>query len=340
MPALRFALFGAGFWSRFQLAAWKQLPEAECVAIYNRTRPKAEALADEFGVPAVYDDPEQLLHQEKLDFIDIVTDNSTHGRFVHMAVNHRLPVICQKPIAPTLAEAESMFEACRQAGLPFFIHENYRWQMPIRALKRVLENGEIGTPYRARIEFISAFPDIVNQPFLAELEQYLLADMGTHILDLARFLFGEADRVYCQTYQNQRQIRGEDVATVMMQMKTGKTVLCQMALATTPIERDYFPQTFFFVEGEKGSVELGPNYWIRVTTEEGTHAKRYPPPRYPWADPDHDVVHASIVDCHANLLSALLGKVPAETTSEDNLKTLRLVFAAYQSAREGRVVTV
>ncbi|MGH9837534.1 MAG: Gfo/Idh/MocA family protein [Blastocatellia bacterium] len=340
MSPLRFAIFGAGFWSRFQLAAWKQLPEAECVAIYNRTRPKAEALAREFGVPAVYDDPEELLNRETLDFIDIITDNSTHGRFVRMAASRRLPVICQKPIAPTLAEAESMFEVCREAGVPFFIHENYRWQAPIRALKGVLERGEIGAPYRARIECISAFPDIVNQPFLAELEQYLLADMGTHILDLARFLFGEAERVYCQTYRNQPQIKGEDVATVMIRMKAGNTVLCQLALATTPIERDYFPQTFFFIEGEKGSVELGPNYWIRVTTEKGTHAKRYPPPRYQWADPDYDVVHASIVDCHANLLGALQGKAPAETTAEDNLKTLRLVFAAYESAREAKVVTV
>ena len=74
MSTLRFAIFGTGFWSRFQLAAWRELEGIECVALYNRTRSKAEALAAHFGIPAVYDNPEELLDKEKLDFIDIITD--------------------------------------------------------------------------------------------------------------------------------------------------------------------------------------------------------------------------------------------------------------------------
>ena len=87
-------------------------------------------------------------------------------------------------------------------------------------------------------------------------------------------------------------------------------------------------------------VELGSDYWIRTTTESGTFACRYPPPRYAWADPAYDTVHASIVACHADLLAALQGVKSAETTAEDNLKTLDLVFAAYESARTGQVVEV
>ena len=69
-----------------------------------------------------------------------------------------------------------------------------------------------------------------------------------------------------------------------------------------------------------------------------THAQRCPPPRYAWADPAYDVVHASIVPCNADILGALRGK-PAETTGEDNLKTMELVFAAYESAKTNRVVS-
>ncbi len=72
--SLRFAIFGAGFWSRFQLAAWREIDGAECVAVYNRTRANADALAREFDVPAIYDDPEELLKREGLDFVDITTD--------------------------------------------------------------------------------------------------------------------------------------------------------------------------------------------------------------------------------------------------------------------------
>ena len=61
------------------------------------------------------------------------------------------------------------------------------------------------------------------------------------------------------------------------------------------------------------------------------------PPQYPWADPAYGVVHASIVPCNTHLLKALRGEGMAETTGEDNLKTLRLVFAAYESAKSGKV---
>jgi predicted dehydrogenase len=116
------------------------------------------------------------------------------------------------------------------------------------------------------------------------------------------------------------------------------TVLVEMAYAENALERERFPETFAFVEGDKGSVELAPDFWIRVTTQAGTWAKRCPPPRYAWADPAYDVVQASMVPCLANLLQALRGHGPAETTAEDNLQTLRLVFAAYESARTGQVV--
>jgi predicted dehydrogenase len=112
----------------------------------------------------------------------------------------------------------------------------------------------------------------------------------------------------------------------------------EMAYAGTPLERERFPETFIFVEGPLGSIELGPDYWVRVTTAEGTHAKRCPPPRYAWADPAYDVVHSSIVPCQANLLKALRGEEPGETAGEDNLKTVRLVFACYDSAAAGQAI--
>src|SRR5215213_7809824 len=218
MSPLRFAIFGTVFWARFQLAAWRELEGVECVALYNRTRAKADALAREFGVPRVYDDPVALLDQEQLDSIDIITDVDTHSRFVQLAAQYTLPVICQKPMAPTLAEADRMVALCRDAGVPFLIHENWRWQTPIRQLKRLLDEGRIGRPFRARIDMISGFPVFVNQPFLKDLEQFIITDMGSHTLDVARMLFGEATSLYCQTQRIHANIKGEDVATIMLTM--------------------------------------------------------------------------------------------------------------------------
>lgn len=338
MSNLRFAILGIGFWSRFQLAAWRELEGAECVALYNRTRAKAEALAQEFGVPSIYDDPEELLRRERLDFIDVITDVDSHSRFVRLAAAHRLAVICQKPMAASLAEAERMVAACREAGVVFFVHENWRWQTPIRAFNQALSDGKIGRLFRARLSMITGFPVFANQPFLRGLEHFILTDLGSHILDVARFLFGEAETLYCHTDRIHSDIRGEDVATVMMRTANCRSVLCEMAYAGNPIERECFPETLIFVEGEHGTAELGQNYWVRVTTAEGTHAQRFPPPSYSWALPDFNLVQASIVPCNANLLQALRGEAEAETTGEDNLKTARLVFAAYDSAGSGEVV--
>jgi len=338
MADLRFAMFGAHFWARFQLAAWYEFQGVKCVALYNRTVSKAEKLAREFGVPAVYGDAEELLQKEELDFVDICTDVFSHSRFVEMVAKRRLPLICQKPMGPSLAVAEGMVQTCREAGVPFYIHENWRWQTPIRQLKQVLNEGAIGTPFRARLTMVSGFPVFINEPALKDWEEFILWDMGTHILDVARFLFGEADRLYCQVHQVHGDIKGEDIATVMMHMGGKTTVISELGYAGNYLERERFPETFIFVEGDKGSAELCPDYWIRVTTKNGTHAKRYPPPNYWWADPDYLVVHSSIVPCIGNLLEALRGEGPAETTGEDNLKTIILTSAAYDSARSGKTI--
>lgn len=335
--SLRFGIWGTGFWARFQLAAWRELPGVQCVALYNRTQAKAEDLAHEFGIPAVYGTPEEMLQMERLDFVDVITDVAIHSEHVHIAAAHQLPVICQKPMARSFAEAAQMVKVCRGANTPFFIHENWRWQTPIRQFKRILLERQIGTPFRARVHFCTSFPVFDNQPFLRELDQFILTDIGSHILDAARFLFGEADSLYCHTKRINPSIKGEDVATVMMKMQSGATVTCEMSYASRT-EHERFPETLIFAEGDRGSLELAPDHWIRVTTEAGTFAKRYPPPRYSWADPAYDLVHASIVPCNADLLRAVRGGAAGETNAADNLRTMQLVSTSYESARTGQVI--
>lgn len=335
MSELRFAILGTGFWARYQLAAWLELRGPRCVALYNRTAAKAKTLAQEFAIPAVYSDAEELMQKERPDFVDIITDVGSHRQFVEIAARHRIPTICQKPMAPKMQDAQAMVDTCRRAGVELYVHENWRWQTPIRELKRILDRDLIGRIFRARLTYSNSFPVFDNQPFLKELEQFILTDIGTHILDTARMLFGEASSLYCRTDRIHADIRGEDVATIMLGMKSGATVTCEMSYASR-VEHDRFPETFILVEGERGSIELAPDFWIRVTTSAGTHAHRCAPAFYSWADPRYSLVQGAGVACNANLLSALKHEAPAETTGEDNLRTLELVFGAYESARTGQ----
>lgn len=337
MANLRFALFGTGFWSRFQLAGWNEAGGVECVALYNRTRSKAEKLAAEFGIPHVYDNPEELLDRENLDFADICTNVETHAALTMLAANRGLHVVCQKPMATSLQECETMVAFCRDKGVQLYINENWRWQYPIRQFKQALTAGRIGKPFRARIHYANSFPVFDNQPFLKDLEQFILTDIGSHILDTARFLFGDAHSLYCQAHRVHPDIKGEDVATCMMHMGDNITVVCEMSYASrTTIER--FPETYIYVEGDQGSLELERDFYLTETTEAGTFRRRVKPPRYDWADPAYDLVHASIAACQDNLSKALREVEPGETTGADNLKTMRLVFGAYASAAGGGVL--
>lgn len=337
MKKLRFAVCGTGFWANYQIPAWLELDGIELAALYNRTKSKAEALAGKYNVPAVYDDFHSLLEKESLDFVDIITDVGSHAVITEAAAKKGVAVICQKPMAPKLSIAEKMVEACKKNQVPFFIHENWRWQTPIRKLKSLLKENHIGKVFKSRVTFCSGFPVFDNQPFLSELDEFILTDIGSHILDVCRFLFGEAETLYCQIASVNPKIKGEDVANVMMKMKDGSTCYAEMSYASI-LEHESFPQTYILVEGEKGSIHLTHDYKIKVTTREGTKTFLGAPPHYAWADPQYALVHSSIVSCNENILRDLQGVQKAETTGDDNLETVRLVHASYSSARSNSAI--
>jgi D-apiose dehydrogenase len=334
---LRFAMLGAGFWSPYQLNAWRETGLAECIAIADPDESRTRIRAEQFGIPKVYTDAEELLTQENIDFVDVCTSPETHVALAQMALKHKTAAIVQKPMTPSLKEAEALVAAFKAGGIPLLVNENWRWQTPLRALKAAIECGRIGRVFRARLDYRNSFPVFDNQPFLKTLEQFIITDIGTHVLDTARWLFGEAETLYCTTHRIHEDIKGEDVATVMLKMRSGATVTVVLSYATRR-EHDRMVQTYAEVEGDQGFLELAADYWLRETTASGTTAVQHPPPRYEWVDPAYEVAQASAVACQANLARALLGFEAAETTGADNLETLRLVYKAYESAADDTLI--
>ena len=336
MEALKFAMFGTGFWANYQIPGWLELEGAECVAAYNRTKSKADVLAKRFGIPSVYNDPVQLLENEDLDFIDICTDVDTHLPFTKMAAERGLNVVCQKPMAASLDDARELVDICRQNDVSLFINENFRWQAPIRKVKEVMDSGVVGKVFKARVCFVSAFPVYDNQPFLADLEHFILADIGSHVLDIARFICGDAKTLFCMTQSINPRVKGEDVANCFMEMENGIHCFVEMSYASL-LEKEAFPQTLILLEGSEGSIKLEHGFRLKVTTKSGTNEELVKPKMYDWADPEYAVVHSSIVDAQQNILNGLRGK-GAETTGEDNLKTMELVWKSYESAAIRKVI--
>ena len=337
MEKRKIAIFGCGFWSQFQIGGWKELPEVEIVAVYNRTLSRAGERAKQFGIEHYYDDAEELFRNHDFDTADIITDVDTHCKFVEMAAAHGKDVICQKPMAPDLETAKRMVKACKDAGVRYFVHENYRWQPQIRRVKAILDSGVIGKPFRARTAFNTAYPVFANQPFLADLDEFAITDQGSHQFDVCRYLFGEPQSLYCRIQRVNPKIKGEDVVTTVIETSDG--VVCNSEISFASIlEQESFPQTMMLIECSEGSLclDIGPE--IRVTTKSGTTVEKVIPDQYSWQNPDYMVEPPSIVSCNRDILDDLLGRKQAETTGDDNFRTVRMVFSAYRSARSGEVV--
>lgn len=337
--ALRVGVVGAGFWARFQVAAWREVPGAQVVALADTDPRRTGDLAAEHGIAGRYASVDEMLAAAEPDVVDVITPPRSHRAVIEKAAAAGTAVICQKPLTPTLREAEEVVATCALAGVPLLVHENFRWQPPIRALKAGLESGEVGRAFRARLTYATSFPVFVNQPGLRQLDQLILADLGIHLLDVARFLFGEVGRVYAQTASIAAGVVGEDVATVVLSHEGGCVTILELSFSSV-VERDCHPQTLALVEAERGSLELAPDYELRVTTEAGTRVERCAPRDYTWADPAYAVVHASMVPCLTNLAASLRGEAVAETPADDNLRTLQLMAAAYESAARGAAVAL
>src|SRR3546814_3069519 len=108
---LRGGLIGCGFFAANQLHAWRDQAGAEIVAICDTDPARLAATGEQFGIAARYTDAAAMLAAERLDFVDIATTPPSHRALVELAARHGVPVICQKPLAATLADAEAMVAA-------------------------------------------------------------------------------------------------------------------------------------------------------------------------------------------------------------------------------------
>jgi predicted dehydrogenase len=126
---LRGGVYGCGMISEFHLRAWRRIEQVEIVALANRTIGRAEARRDAFFPNAnVYVELDDLLKNEELDFLDVLTPPAMHKQHCFIALDAGLHVICQKPIADDLNDARELVGAFEASGRSLAIHENHRYR--------------------------------------------------------------------------------------------------------------------------------------------------------------------------------------------------------------------
>ncbi|ALN72833.1 Gfo/Idh/MocA family protein [Aureimonas sp. AU20] len=337
MSELRGALIGCGFFAVNQMNAWADLPGVRMVAICDRDEARLAAMGERFGIAARYRDAAEMLRAEKPDFVDIATTAPSHRALVELAASLAIPVVCQKPFAPTMNDARAMVAACERATVPLMVHENFRWQSPILAVRAALDAGTIGAPFFGRVSFRSAYDVYSGQPYLAEGERFIIEDLGIHALDIARFLFGDVAAITTRTTRVNPRIRGEDVATMLLDHESGMHSVVDCSYATR-LEEDRFPQTLVEIDGTEGTIRLDAGYRLSVTDADGTRHEDVSPQLLRWAERPWHNIQESVFLIQKHWVEALAAGRAPDTSGRDNLKTLALVEAAYQGAASRQTI--
>ncbi|SLN27153.1 1,5-anhydro-D-fructose reductase [Aquimixticola soesokkakensis] len=334
---LKGALIGCGFFAQNQMHAWAGIEGVEIVALCDRDPERLAQTARDFGIARCYTDAADLFEDAGFDFVDIATTVPTHKSLVEMAARAQVHVICQKPFALTLADARDMVSAVQATGKTLMIHENFRWQSAVRRTIDCLRAGTIGTPFFGRISFRSGYDVYAGQPYLAEGERFIIEDLGIHILDIARALFGPVAQITATTARINPAIKGEDVATMMLAHHNGVTsvVDCSYATRRTP---ETFPQTLLEIDGTAGSLRLDAGYRLSVHKEGAATSYDVAPPLLDWASQPWHNIHESVALIQRDFIDCLLDGRTPETSGADNLETFALVEAAYRSAAQGRTI--
>ncbi len=321
-------MIGCGFFARIQMADWVRLrDQCEIVAVCDTDAARAAGFANDFGIPRTYTDAAAMLATEKPDFADIVTRPDTHLPLTQMAAAHGVHVLCQKPFAPTMAEATQIVEVAEASGIRLMVNENWRWQAWYREIKRRLDTGEIGEV--KNVVWIHSNndglldPPYPNQPYFAEYPRFLIYETLVHFLDSACYLFGRPESLRAYTKRVNPVIAGEDAAQIRLFWPDGRRCWITATRCGEVFENNA-AMARLRIDGSQGTLAMLGDGSLWSGTGELT--------RLPWEPPVTGYRGDSALATQRHFLECLESNAPFETSGRDYLFAVRMVEASYESA--------
>lgn len=307
-----------------------RISNATLVAVSDVVDNLAESFAKGHGVPRWYKDYQDLIADNEVDAVIIVTPTSLHKDISVEAALAGKSVFCEKPLSISLEESLEIKDSIEKSGIFFHLGFMRRFDKGYASAKKKLNDGEIGTP----IVFKSSSRD----PFRPSLEYLdpkhsggLLTDCGIHDIDLARWLMGEVSSVYSiggtLAYPEMEEI--DDVDNAIASLKFESSALGVIDLSRSGI---YGYDIRTEILGTKGTLQIG---YLRETplmvlTKSGV---------------THDTVpyfmerfEQAYVDQLQNFVNQLLQDKPPSITCDDGIAALRISLAATKSLHENRPV--
>lgn len=275
-PTLGIGMLGYAFMGKAHTNALKKLPYMmyppvavpRLVGIAGRNKEAVQEAAKRYGYDKAYTQWQRMIDNPAVHVFDNGGPNDAHAKPCIVAAEAGKHVFCEKPLARTAEESHKMLEAVQKAGVKHMVAYNYRFVPAIVQAKRLIESGALGRIFHFRAVYLQEWIIDPNFPRVWRLEKKIagsgsLGDLGSHILDLARFLVGEPKRVMgmTKTFIEERplpdgsgtgKVDVDDAVTALLEFENG-------ALGT--IEATRFAQgnkngQRWEINGEKASIRF------------------------------------------------------------------------------------
>lgn len=340
MSSLRFGLVGCGrIAKRHAEILSSQLPSRAGLGAVCDVRPdRARALGSQFGVP-FYFDMHEMLSEEHIDAISVLTESGLHADHVIDLARYGKPILVEKPMALTLADADRVIDACRTAGVELFVVKQNRFNLPVVKLREALDAGRFGRivlgTVRVRWSRSQAYYDQDPWRGTWALDGGVLSNQASHHIDLLEWMLGDVEEVYAIGTTALVNIEAEDTAVVNLRFRSGALGVIEATTATRPTDLE----GSISILGEKGSVEIAGfavnemRTWkfVEPTPGDDDVLANYsvnPPNVYGFG---HLAYYEHMVDC-------LREGRPQLVSGTEGRKSLELITAIYASIESGRPV--
>lgn len=272
MRKLNVGLIGAGFMGKAHSLAYAAMPmffwPAPAIPVRKVIADVSEELAQDaalrFGFERGVGDWRKVIEDPSIDIVDIATPNNVHPEMAIAAAEAGKHIICEKPLARNAEEARKMYEAVTKAGVTHMVAFNYRRTPAVVLAKKLIDEGAIGKILNFRGQYLQCWSADANNPLSWRFQKAIagsgaLGDIGSHVIDMARYLVGEIVAVnsMLQTYITERPIQTGTID------KLGAAEKRSDAPKGT-VDVDDEVMTFLrFENGAVGSLEATRNGWGR-----------------------------------------------------------------------------
>ena len=299
--------------------------DVELVGVADGDAERGSSFAGDHGT-TFFDDAESLL--DRVDGVVVCSTNADHRSWVRAAADAGVHVLSEKPLAPSVDEAESIVGACREAGVELGVAMPLRFSLPLRRAKEAFEAGDLG---ELRTVVGTNRGQMPGGWFVdpGASGGGAVMDHTVHIVDVVHWLTGErVAEVYAETGTRFHDLSVEDINLLSMTLADGTTFSLDGSWSK-PDEWDFWGDATLELVGTEGvaTVDCFDQKLKHTSDADGGIRSIYWGP-----DPNGEMI--------ADFAAAIADGRPPETTGRDGVEAVAVVEAAYESARRGEAVPV